>query len=50
MEHIIITPLPDNYFRLTPESGYRLYNTSIRKYYSEAVVKETTNFIAVCVE
>lgn len=32
--------LSDGYVRLTPDEGKRLYNTVIKQYYSEAVVKE----------
>lgn len=47
MEHINITELQDGYKRLTPEEGYRLYNTITRQYYSEAEVFDTRPYIAV---
>lgn len=47
MEHIIVKTLKNGYKKLTPEDGYILYNKKDRKYYSEAVVKSTTDYIAV---
>lgn len=47
MEHINITELQDGYKRLTPEDGYKLYNTITREYYSEAVVKDARPYTAV---
>ena len=50
MEHIIITDLGDGYKRLVAEKGYRLFNKSTQKYYSEAVVKDISNFTSVKVQ
>lgn len=47
MEHIIIEELENGYKLLKPEEGYRLYNTVTQKFYSEAIVKDTTGFVAV---
>lgn len=47
MEHIIIEELENGYKLLKPEEGYRLYNTVTQKFYSEAIVLEVKDYIAV---
>lgn len=40
MEHITITPMADDLYKLAPEAGYVLLNKVTRTHHSEAVVKE----------
>ena len=49
MENIIIKDLQNGYYRLKPAKGYRLLNTALNAFVSEAVVKEENfrNFKAV---
>ncbi len=47
MEHIIITNLKNGYKRLVAEEGYQLFNKFTRQFYSEAVVKNVTPYVAV---
>lgn len=47
MEHIKVIDIDNEFKRLIPEEGYRLYNTITRKYYSEAEVKDVKPYIAV---
>lgn len=49
MEHIIVTPLSNGIVRLTPKTGYAMYNINTGlNTYSEAEVKEreAVNFYA----
>lgn len=39
MEHIMVTPLPDGFDRLTAADGYKLYSLALRRVVSEAVVE-----------
>lgn len=47
MEHIDIQPMTEGYFRLTPESGYKLMNTTTGMLHSEAVTRDPEKFVAV---
>lgn len=47
MEHIVITEMRNGYKRLVPEDGYLLFNKYTRQFYSEAVVKNVTPYVAV---
>lgn len=49
MAHIIIEDLGNELYKLTPESGWVLYNKISRTRHSEAVVKEEHlhDFVAV---
>lgn len=49
MEHIIIQPLENGYFRLTAEPSYELFSGVSGNAFSEAVVKEVRpgEFIAI---
>lgn len=49
MEHIIVTPISNGIVRLTPETGYAMFNINTGlNTYSEAAVKEreAVNFYA----
>ena len=50
MENIIVKELPNGLTRLRAESGYWLYNTITRRYYSEVEVKDTRPYRAVKIE
>lgn len=45
MEHITITDMPNGYKKLIPDEGYILKKGN--NYYTEAVVKNTTDWSAV---
>ena len=47
MEHIIIEELENGYKLLKAEEGYKLYNTVTQKFYSEAIVLEVKDYIAI---
>ena len=49
MAHIIIEDLGNELYKLTPQSGWVLYNKISRTRHSEAVVKENkmSQFVAV---
>lgn len=47
MEHIIVTQMKNGYKKLVPEEGYLLFNRYTRQYYSEAVVRNVTPYVAV---
>ena len=47
MEHIVITETQDGYFRLAPETGYKLVNKKSGRTYSEAVTKDINEFEVV---
>ena len=49
MQHITITNLDNGYVSLVPDKGYKLFNSAINAFYSEAVVKpeKVSDFSAV---
>ena len=47
MEHIYIKDFGNGLYKLTPESGYRLYNRFLNKYHSEAVTNNPNQYKAV---
>lgn len=49
MEHITITEIDENFVKLTPDEGYKLYNKATRTFHSEAVAKRenVNHYVAI---
>lgn len=51
MEHITIIDIDETYVKLVPDEGYKLYNTKLNIYVSEAIIKREhlNDYIAIII-
>lgn len=47
MEHIKVTDIGNDYYHLTPDEGYTLYNIRTNTYHSDAETKNLSEWKAV---
>ena len=47
MEHATVTKMPDGYYKIVPNKGYKLYNESAGSYYSVALTKNISEYNVV---